>query len=117
MKRKAMVGQASGMDIRPSGVEGRRHRRRLVPPAGFALVVGAAFFASSCDLFIHRDIDCRPFALAEEHYWFPASVGDSIIFVSTGARKGYMVRQMDALHTTGYKSDTGCGCHNRRATG
>lgn len=49
--------------------------------------------------------------LEEEFYWFPESLGDSILFLDQDSNKiQYQIVEKIAWHTDKYISDTGCRC-------
>lgn len=67
--------------------------------------------AVGCGEVVFRKVDCQAFSLTEEHYWFPETAGDSVVFVnSTNERKKFIVADKSIYHRPEYTSDTGCGC-------
>ena len=66
---------------------------------------------ASCKKLIFKEVDCRSFALTEEHYWNPVNSGDSVVFVnSSNERNKFIVVDKRISHRTEYTSDSGCGC-------
>lgn len=59
-----------------------------------------------------RNIDCRPFELNLQKFWFQGHELNSYKFINqkTNEIKNFILIEKKIFHTTNYISDTGCGC-------
>jgi hypothetical protein len=69
---------------------------------------------SGCGKLWNRENDCSNFMLSDETYWFPSAIGAQSTFHKlTGDSIIFTKADNYIWHTSGYTTDTGCGCNDR----
>jgi hypothetical protein len=72
------------------------------------------FIVSGCGKLWNREKDCNNFSLSDEHYWFPFPVGSQTVFKNASGDSILFSKGDNYIwHTSGYTTDTGCGCNDR----
>lgn len=69
---------------------------------------------SSCGIIIFTENDCRDVEYQGEQFWYPESVGQSIVYIdSAGNERAFEIIKKNIEHVTRYYSDTGCSCETK----
>jgi hypothetical protein len=78
------------------------------------LITTCAIALAGCGKLWNREIDCNIYAVSDETFWFPDPVGSQFMFKgSSGDSIVFLKLDNYIWHTTGYTTDTGCGCNDR----
>jgi hypothetical protein len=82
----------------------------------FFILIITATYLNSCKVLPFHKVDCKPFTIRGEVYWFPFPEEETVTFVNhKNIEKTYIIVENYISHTTKYTSDMGCACNDRSA--
>jgi hypothetical protein len=78
------------------------------------LLVILAVSLAACGKLWNRERDCNAFKLSNEVFWFPKPIGSQYVFKNASGDSVLFTKADNYIwHTTGYTTDTGCGCNDQ----